>query len=117
MAAKGEEDKTVLSSDFKRLQKIEERILSCVELAGRLAETLSHIGKANPEDAIAACKTFVDNVQTAQECIMEALEEHKGDRDFEVTVYPYVGKTYVLEEKVGIFQKYITQMEKSLKDL
>jgi len=44
--------------------------------------------------------------------VVSAVEKHHGPRDFEVTIYPSLAKSYIVAEKVKVLQLHLEEMEK-----
>lgn len=102
---------------YARLQEIEERVVRAIEAAGfamgELAKERADIDKALLN---AAVKGFLEQLQEAQQFVLEAIKAAAPDRDFEANNYFLMLQAMAAAEKLDAVSVHISGISKVLRE-
>ncbi|KAF5841563.1 hypothetical protein DUNSADRAFT_12261 [Dunaliella salina] len=106
------------SSEFRRLQRIEQCIINAVEAAGNVTEELSKFGSTckNQEAVEQQCQAFLEHIKVAQDLVHEIASTPATDRGFEATVYQSMARAHLASEKVSVVAQHMQTMHEVLED-
>mmetsp|Transcript_19333 Transcript_19333/g.49186 ORF Transcript_19333/g.49186 Transcript_19333/m.49186 type:complete len:145 (+) Transcript_19333:150-584(+) len=91
------------NKELRRLQKIEEHVVTAVEVAAAAVEEMSKLGQGMDKAlATQLCQDFLAHMKEAQVLVQEAVASPASDRGFEATAYHFMARAHVASEKIGV---------------
>ncbi|EFJ50588.1 hypothetical protein VOLCADRAFT_88545 [Volvox carteri f. nagariensis] len=104
------------TEDYKRLQLIEQKVISCVQIAAQVTEHFSRVGRtaelAGPVQQL--CTTFMNTIAEALQLVKEGAESSSGDHRLELHAYHSLARAHINTEKLQVMRMHLDAMQAEL---
>eukprot|EP00210_Caulerpa_lentillifera_P007294 g6973.t1 len=110
----GDTEAWSLSEDYERLLRIETLVLAAVDISRQVCEELSKNVDHDNSRLLHLCSTFSENIETAQNLILEAAKTNQRPRQYDADNYQELNQGQVSLEQLKAMQNCIAQMESTL---
>ncbi|GFR44897.1 hypothetical protein Agub_g6242, partial [Astrephomene gubernaculifera] len=104
------------TEDYKRLQLIEQKVISCVKIAAQVMEHFSRVGRtaelAEPVQQL--CTNFMNQIAEALQLVREGAEAGGGEHRLELHAYHGLARAHVNTEKLQVLRMHLEAMQAGL---
>ncbi|KAG2452537.1 hypothetical protein HYH02_002775 [Chlamydomonas schloesseri] len=104
------------TEDYKRLQQIEQKVISCIQIAAQVTEHFSRIGRtselAGPVQQL--CATYMTTIAEALQLVKDGAEASTAEHRLELHAYHALARAHINTEKLQVMRMHLQDMQAEL---
>ncbi|KAG2445973.1 hypothetical protein HXX76_000576 [Chlamydomonas incerta] len=104
------------TEDYKRLQQIEQKVISCIQIAAQVTDHFSRIGRtselAGPVQQL--CANYMCTIAEALQLVKDGAEASTADHRLELHAYHALARAHINTEKLQVMRMHLQEMQAEL---